>query len=176
MLGESGFLNYSKVFGFKCCIVRYHNVYGPRMGFKHVIPHLAERFINNENPFHMYGHDQTRSFCYIDDAVKATVLAIENNNSNGQIYHVGTEDEIKIEELIRKCGDFFGYKGTYINAPTYPGSTNRRCPDISKSKNELGYAPKVRLEDGLKKTLTWYRDFFTSGSSAYESSFTKPKL
>ena len=45
MLGESGFLNYAKAYGFNCTIVRYHNVIGPRMGFKHVIPHLAERFL-----------------------------------------------------------------------------------------------------------------------------------
>ena len=49
MLGESGFLNYSKQFNFDCTIIRYHNVYGPRMGFKHVIPHLAQRFYNKEN-------------------------------------------------------------------------------------------------------------------------------
>ena len=51
MLGESGFLNYSKKLNFECCIVRYHNVFGPRMGFKHVIPHLAERFLSKESPF-----------------------------------------------------------------------------------------------------------------------------
>ena len=48
MLGESGFLNYSRKLGFECTIVRYHNVYGPRMGFKHVIPHLVQRFRNND--------------------------------------------------------------------------------------------------------------------------------
>tara|TARA_B100001250_G_scaffold149451_1_gene128050 strand:+ start:48603 stop:49619 length:1017 start_codon:yes stop_codon:yes gene_type:complete len=175
MLGESGFLNYSKVFGFKCCIVRYHNVYGPRMGFKHVIPHLVERFLSKEDPFLMYGHDQTRSFCYIDDAIEGTVLAMENTKSNGQIYHIGTEDEITIEYLIKKCGSFFDYKGGYIDAPTYPGSTIRRCPDISKAKRELGYKPKIKLDDGLKNTLEWYKNFFNEGKLAHESSFIKPK-
>ncbi len=85
MLGESGFHNYSKVFGFENVIVRYHNVYGPRMGFKHVIPHLAQRFLKNENPFKVYGPDQTRAFCYIDDAVKGTVLAMEDGE-NGETY------------------------------------------------------------------------------------------
>ena len=57
------FSNYSKIFGFECTILRYHNIYGPRMGFKHVIPNLVERFIKDkENPFKMYGHDQTRAF------------------------------------------------------------------------------------------------------------------
>ena len=55
MLGESGFIQYANKLGFECTIVRYHNVYGQRMGFKHVIPHLAQRFLNGENPFKIYG-------------------------------------------------------------------------------------------------------------------------
>ena len=174
MLGESGFLNYSKSLGFECCVVRYHNVYGPRMGFKHVIPHLAERFLNKETPFKIYGHDQTRAFCFIDDAVKGTVAAMENEKSNGQIYHIGTEEEISIEELIKESGLFFNYSGKYVNAPTYPGSTKRRCPDISKAQNELGYSPNISWKKGLKLTLQWYKDFFNNGSLVFESSFKKP--
>ena len=176
MLGESGFLNYSKSLGFECCVVRYHNVYGPRMGFKHVIPHLAERFLSNETPFKIYGHDQTRAFCYIDDAVKGTVAAMENEKSNGQIYHIGTEEEITIEELIKESGMFFNYSGKYINAPTYPGSTKRRCPDISKAQNDLDYNPIISWKEGLKLTLEWYKDFFNNGSLAFETSFKKPEL
>ena len=176
MLGESGFLNYSKILGFQCCIVRYHNVYGPRMGFKHVIPHLAERFLNNESPFLIYGHDQTRAFCYVDDAVEGTVAAMESNNSNGQIYHIGTEEEITIEELVKESGKFFGYKGKYNNAPTYPGSTQRRCPNISKARRDLNYNPNIDLKEGLKVTLEWYKQFFQSNSKVFESSFVKPKL
>ena len=176
MLGESGFLNYSKIFGFECCVVRYHNVFGPRMGFKHVIPHLAERFLNNESPFLLYGHDQTRAFCYIDDAVKGTILAIENKNSNGEIYHIGTEDEITMEELIKESGKYFNYSGEYMVAPTFPGSTKRRCPDISKAVTNLGYNPKVKWKEGLALTLSWYNDFFNSGNKTFESSFTKPNL
>jgi nucleoside-diphosphate-sugar epimerase len=176
ILGESGFLNYAKSYNFNCTIVRYHNVIGPRMGFKHVIPHLAERFLmNNENPFLMYGHDQTRAFCDIGDAVEGTVLAIESDKSNGEIFHIGSDKEISIERLIRASGDFFNYKGDYIEAPTYPGSTNRRCPDISKAKKLLGFTPKVEWEDSLKETLTWYQDFFENGEIAFEKSFEKPE-
>ncbi len=174
ILGESGFLNYSKILNFKCCIIRYHNVYGPRMGFKHVIPHLAERFLKNESPFMVYGHDQTRAFCYIDDAVRATVAAMESKISNGQIYHIGTDEEITIEELIKESGLFFKYKGIYENAPTYPGSTKRRCPNISKAINELNYKPETSWKEGLRHTLKWYKDFFTNNNTAFESSFKKP--
>ena len=73
ILGESAFLNYARKYNFEATIVRYHNAFGPDMGFKHVIPHLVERFMNNEAPFKMYGHDQTRAFSYIDDTVEASV-------------------------------------------------------------------------------------------------------
>ena len=174
MLGESAFLNYSKVFGFECCIVRFHNVYGPRMGFKHVIPHLAERFLEKETPFLMYGHDQTRSFCYIDDAVRGTIQAMQSETSNGEIYHIGTEDEISMEELIKEAAQFFNYAGEFEIAPTFPGSTKRRCPDISKAQKEISYEPIIGWKQGLKLTLNCYKEFFQSGDATFESSFRKP--
>ena len=177
ILGESGFLNYSKTFNFECTIVRYHNVIGPRMGFKHVIPHLAERFIvNSENPFLMYGHDQTRSFCYIDDAIRGTVDAAECEISNGEIYHIGSSEEISIQDLIEECGAFFNYGGSYKEAPTFPGSTKRRCPDISKAAKHFGYQPKFNWKESVRLTLEWYKEFFESGKSSFESSFEKPDV
>lgn len=177
ILGESGFLNYSKAYNFKCTIVRYHNVIGPRMGFKHVIPHLAERFIKGkEDPFMMYGFDQTRSFCYVDDAVAGTIAAAESSNSNGEIYHIGSSEEITIEQLIREAGKFFKYSGEYEEAPTFPGSTARRCPDITKAKKDLGYKTLYSWKESLHMTLGWYKDFFESGSSTFESSFEKPDV
>lgn len=167
MLGESGFHNYSKVFGFENVIVRYHNVYGPRMGFKHVIPHLAQRFIKGETPFKVYGHDQTRAFCYITDAVIGTVNAMEMGG-NGETYHIGTQDEITIEALIKHAGTAMDYEGTYENAPTYPGSVSRRCPDISKSEKELNYSPEVDWKTGVTKTMRWYADYINNGKHVYE--------
>jgi len=174
MLGESGFINYSRKLGFECSIIRYHNVYGPRMGFKHVIPHLVQRFRNNETPFKIYGHDQTRSFNYIDDAVLGTVKAMEVGK-NGEIYHIGDEDEISIEDLTRFTGDIMNFKGEYEYAPTYPGSVARRCPDISKAKKELGYEPKVSWKDGLKDTINWYVDYLDKNKDLHESFYDNKK-
>ena len=168
MLGESGFLNYSRILGFEATIVRYHNVYGPRMGFKHVIPHLVVRFRKGEAPFKVYGHDQTRSFCYITDAVQGTVLAMEQPGTNGEIYHIGTQEEITIGELIHYAGDLMRFSGEYENAPTYPGSVSRRCPDITKAKTQLGFAPEVKWKDGLKKTVDWYNQYLEEGNKVYE--------
>ena len=174
MLGESGFIQYADKLGFDCTIVRYHNVYGPRMGFKHVIPHLAQRFLNGENPFKVYGASQTRAFNFIDDAVEGTVLAMERGRS-GEIYHIGTEEEISIKELVVYTGKLMGFTGKYVDAPTYPGSVARRCPDISKAKNELGYEPKVSWKLGLKETINWYVDYLKENKELHESFYDNKK-
>jgi nucleoside-diphosphate-sugar epimerase len=173
ILGESAFLNYASNYQFEATVVRYHNAFGPNMGFKHVIPHLVERFIKNESPFKMYGHNQTRSFSYISDTVEGTVLAMESDKGSGEIFHIGNSQEISIEELIRAVGDMMGYSGQYINAPTFPGSVNRRCPDISKAENILNYKPKVDWRDGLESTVNWYKDYFSINSSADQDGFVE---
>ena len=66
------------------------------------------------------------------------------------------------------------FDGIYKNAKTFPGSTSRRCPDISKSKEILNYTPKVSLVDGLENTINWYNNFFDSGAKTFESSFKRP--
>jgi nucleoside-diphosphate-sugar epimerase len=168
ILGESGFLNYARMLGFETTIVRYHNVFGPRMGFNHVVPHLVIRFRNGEDPYRIYGHDQTRDFCYITDAVEGTVLAMETAGTNGQIYHLGTGVEITIEALTRYTGTLMGYTGSYTHAPTYPGSVSRRSPDIRKSQRDLGFVAKTDWKDGLKETVDWYNRYFDSGKTTPE--------
>jgi nucleoside-diphosphate-sugar epimerase len=163
ILGESGFLNYARVLGFQTVIVRYHNVFGPRMGFNHVIPHLVIRYRSGENPYRIYGADQTRDFCYIEDAVRGTVLAMESAVSNGQIYHLGTGTEITIETLTRSVGELMGFSGEYTYAPTYPGSVSRRSPDTTKSKRDLRFEAQVNWKDGLRKTVEWYNAYFDAG-------------
>lgn len=174
MLGESGFMNYARIFGFKCKIIRYSNIIGPNMGFKHVIPHLVQRFLENENPYRIFGHDQTRSFCDIEDGAIGTILAMENEQAKNDIFHIGAEEEITIEDLVKEVGNYFNYSGKYINAPTYPGSVNRRCPDISKAKKILGYAPKIKWQDALIPAIKWYEDYFSSNEKSKNNSFEGP--
>ena len=76
------------------------------MGFGHAIPHIVERFVNKlENPIKIYGHDQTRAFCFIDDAVRGTVGAMESANRSNNIYHIGNDKEITMEELTKFIGN-----------------------------------------------------------------------
>jgi UDP-glucose 4-epimerase len=169
MLGESGFMQYSKVYGFDCTIVRYHNVYGSRMGFKHVIPQVVQRFLKNETPFKVYGYDQTRAFNYIDDAVSGTIDAMESNKANGEILHIGDmKSEITIEQLIHYIGDLMGYKGEFERQEAPSGSVSRRCPNTAKANKMIGYDPKVQWQEGVKNTVNWYVNYINSGSEIFE--------
>jgi len=176
MFGESAFLNFARKMDFEVTIVRYQNAFGPDMGFKHAIPHIVERFYNNESPYNIYGSEQTRAFCYISDSAEGTVLAMENENANGEIYHIGSMEEISMDTLTRAVGELFDYKGEYVSAPTYPGSVKRRCPDITKARDELSYNPQVNWKDGLVNTVKWYRDYFEAGKTANDGGgFSEPE-
>lgn len=169
MLGESGFIQYSKVYDFECTIVRYHNVYGPRMGFKHVIPQVVQRFLKEENPFKVYGFDQTRAFNFIDDAVRGTIGAMESEKTNGEILHIGDmNSEITIEELVHYIGSLVEFEGEYERQEAHSGSVSRRCPDTSKAEQLIGYKPVVGWKEGVKKTVDWYVDYLESGKNVFE--------
>ena len=143
---EALFINAANETSFESIVVRYHNVYGNKMGNRHVLPHLVKRF-GEENPFTIYGCDQTRSFNHVDDAVNGTIIAMRNGAS-GNIYHVGTDVEVTIEQLTRYVGSLLGYEGDYQYADPYPGSVKRRMPDISKLR-ALGYEPLIDWKAGV---------------------------
>jgi nucleoside-diphosphate-sugar epimerase len=174
-LGEAAFFAFGQKAGIHTTVVRYQNIYGPRMGFKHAIPHIIERIYKNENPVKIYGADQTRAFCYCTDGAEGTVKALESETSNQQVYHIGNDDEITIDTLTRTIGGIMGYGGEYEIAPTYPGSVSRRCPDITKAKIGFGYDPKITLRQGLEKTVAWYKEFFDSGKAITLGGFKPPE-
>ena len=107
----------------------------------------------------------------IEDTVKGTVLAMESDLAAGEIFHIGSSQEISIEELIKAVGQMMNYAGEYIEAPTYPGSVSRRCPDISKAKRLLDYNPQIDWKVGLKNTVEWYKDYFLKNKTAKEDGF-----
>ncbi len=174
--GESTFLHCSNALNYKCSIVRYQNIIGPNMGFNHAIPHIIERFYhkNDQSPFKIYGHDQTRAFCYIEDAVIGTVSSMENG-ANGEIFHIGNDQEVTIEELTKFIGELLNYRGQYESAETYPGSVSRRCPDISKSKSMLKYYPKYDWKEAVKLSVEWYQKFYDEGNKPISGGFVPPE-
>jgi len=162
LISELMAINYGRKFFERVLIFRPHNVYGPDMGFEHVIPQFALRLreLVQEQPsgklhFKIQGSGQdTRSFCFIDDLV-AGVLAMRELGEHLGIYHVGTMDEVAIAELAQRMAKLAGREIELIAGPLVAGGTPRRCPDISKLA-KLGYKPRMSLDEGLKATLDWY--------------------
>tara|TARA_B100000212_G_C27377149_1_gene535232 strand:- start:676 stop:1716 length:1041 start_codon:yes stop_codon:yes gene_type:complete len=176
MHGESAFIHSADSYNYECTVIRYQNIIGPEMGFGHAIPHIVERFVKmKESPFKIYGHDQTRAFAYIDDAVKGTVGAMECDKAAGEIYHIGKQEEISMETLTTYIGELMNYTGDYEAAMTYPGSVSRRCPNIDKAKAHFGYLPNTDWKKAVNLTTDWYKDFFASGKSPQFGGFETPE-
>lgn len=156
--GELLVINYARKFNLRAKIIRFHNIYGPRMGYEHVIPEFCNRIINREDPFKIFGGNQTRAFCFIDDAIRATRDIMEKSDNLIEIFHVGNDkEEIPIIELTEKLFIItdFHPKVEILDPP--PGSVARRCPSIEKLKNILDYEPKITLDKGLELTFKWYQ-------------------
>jgi nucleoside-diphosphate-sugar epimerase len=153
---------YGRKYFERVCIFRPHNVYGPDMGWEHVIPQFALRMRDmvQQQPrgpirFPIQGTGrETRSFVYIDDMSDGLLRVIEKGE-HLNIYNIGTQDEVTIEGLAKEIGAYFGREVQVTPGSLQPGSTLRRCPSIAKL-TALGYRPRLTLKEGLRRTVAWY--------------------
>ena len=158
IFGESAAFAYSGKYGIPVTIVRYHNVYGPRMGFAHVIPETFVKILSSPN-VEVPSLHHTRAFCYVDDAVEATIKAAESSRTEGEILHIGnSREEISVGDLVVRIGAVMGRNITIKGLPETPGSPSRRCPDITKAADLIAFSPKISLAEGLARSYAWYKD------------------
>jgi UDP-glucuronate decarboxylase len=154
LVGEAGFVH-----GGQAVVGRFHNVYGPRMGTDHVIPEMALRALGGEDPFRVPGADQFRAFCFVDDAVEAMIRLMATPEALGQIVHIGDDTaETNIGDLAKLVLRTTGASATLAPSAAPPGSVRRRCPDLTRLRALTGYEPSVPLEDGVRRTVEWYRE------------------
>jgi UDP-glucuronate decarboxylase len=152
---------YQQQFGVQASIVRPFNFYGPGMQPTdyRVLPNFAARWVEGK-PLHVYGTgQQTRTFCYVTDGIRGCLLALVKGHP-GQAYNIGNPSpEIGMAGLARLVGEVTGAEITFdtVDHPdTYPADEpQRRCPDISKAREHLGYEPQVALTDGLRRFFGW---------------------
>jgi len=157
LIGELFFIHYAKAYDFRMSIVRPHNFYGPREGYEHVIPDIITRIMQRVDPFPIYGTENTRDFCYIDDAVEAIQKVMESKKTDGGTYHIGAKEEVKIKDLVEHLFDTMGWHPKKILVKNPPkGSVKRRLADVSKIKRDTGWKAKTPLKVGLKKIVEWY--------------------
>ena len=165
LFGETAIHALSSTHRKKAVIVRFHNIYGPRMGYEHVIPELCLRLLRKENPFNLYGGEQTRAFCFIEDAIDMAIGVMKKANHKVETYNIGnSEEEISMKFLLNKLITKTGIRPKKINFISAPlGSPNRRCPDIEKIKKDCKIFPKVNLDEGLKEIFSWYKKNYPNG-------------
>jgi nucleoside-diphosphate-sugar epimerase len=161
ILSEVMALNYGRKQFERILIFRPHNVYGPDMGWEHVIPQFVLRMLDelpkfkDKIRFSIQGTGQeTRAFVYIDDFIDGLMCVLEKGAHMG-IYNIGTQEEVSMETVARLIGHHFNRDVEIVPGSLSAGSVSRRCPDITKLEL-LGYKPKISLHNGVRPVVEWY--------------------
>ena len=157
LLGEAAVIHTARAKGVPYVIGRFHNVYGSRMGADHVIPELLLRAMRREDPFRVYGMDQSRAFCHVDDATEAMYRLMTTDAAMGEIVNIGNDSSTNIGDLGKLVLRVTDFHAALESKPAPPGSVARRCPDLTKLRALTGYEPTVSLEEGVRRTFEWYR-------------------
>ncbi len=162
IFGELAVTHYCRSAGKPFVITRYHNVYGPRMGEEHVIPQLYQRAAHQrQNPLVVYSSAYIRAFCYVSDAVTATIACMRTPAAEGGTFNIGNEQEpVAIADLARRILARSGVAAEIDPQTAANDPILKRCPDITRARKTLGYEPKVTLDEGLDLTMAWYSNWF----------------
>ena len=156
---------YRQQYGFNSIVLFPVNLYGPRDNFdlqtSHVIPALIRKFAEAKETgapeIVLWGDGTpTREFLYVEDAAEGILLAAEEYNDSKPL-NLGTGEEISIKALATLIASEVGYAGRIAWDSTKPNGQPRRCLDVSRIKQVIGFQAKHPLRDGLKKTIAWYR-------------------
>jgi len=142
-------------------ILRYFNVFGPRQDpeslYSAVIPRFIGALLSGKPPT-IYGDGtQTRDFTYIDDVVDANLLAITSERSPGKVINIAGGREISINDLASTLSSLIGAGIEPVYGPPRPGDVLRSVADISRARELLGFAPAVSFEEGLRRTVEWFK-------------------
>lgn len=154
---------YWKKFNTPVRVARIFNTYGPRLDVKSASQYgrVIVKFIwqaLNQKPLTVYGNGtQTRSFCYITDQIVGLIKLLLTPGIDGEVINIGNDEETSIINLARIVLKLSGSNSRITFEPLPLDDPRRRCPDLKKAKDLLRFRPKVRLEEGLKRTIEWIR-------------------
>ena len=138
-------------------IVRIFNTYGPRLDpddGRVVSTIITQAIVNRDLTIHGDG-SQTRSFCYVDDLIRG-IIALADSSEVGPI-NLGNNIEITVSKLAEMVLKICGSKSKVVFTQAMEDDPQQRCPDLAQAKDKLGWEPQVSVEDGLKKTIEWFK-------------------
>jgi UDP-glucose 4-epimerase len=153
---------YYHSFGLETVGIRYFNVFGPRQDpnspYSAVIPLFVSRILSGERPI-IYGDGlQSRDFTYIANVVHGTLLAAERPNIGGRVINVADGGQTTLLQLLKLLSQLLGKPIEPDFQPARVGDVRESLADITLARKLLGYEPQVRLEEGIKRTIAYYRD------------------
>ena len=156
---ESLFMDEFRMYGTKICVARIFNTYGPKMHpyDGRVVSNFIRQALTDE-PITIFGDgSQTRSFCYYDDLLDGLVRLMEDETGFIGPVNLGNPNEFTIRELGEMIWKTLGKEPKFVFKELPVDDPCRRRPDISLAKEKLGWEPKVQIEEGLRKTVEWFR-------------------
>ena len=161
LMGEMYLQMFTKLYGLETVTTRYFNVFGPRQDpgspYSGVIS-LFIKALSEGTPPLIYGDgEQTRDFTYVANVVDAVLRAADTPGVGGQVFNVATNSRISLNQLLATLKKIFGSSVEPVYEPARKGDIHDSQADISKAARLLGYQPSIGLEEGLRKTVDWYR-------------------
>ena len=154
--------SFYRCYGLETVSLRYFNIFGPRQDpsspYSGVLAKFITQMLSGESPTIFGDGEQSRDFTYIDNAVSANLLACKAPPEVcGQVFNVATGRRADLKETFTILKKIIGFRGDVKFGPERAGDVKHSLADISKTEKYLGYKPLVHFEDGLKKTVDWYR-------------------
>ena len=151
---------FSDLYGIRTVFLRYFNVFGPRQDpgseYAAVIPKFITRLLDDKPPI-IYGDgEQTRDFIFVGDVVRANILAMESNASG--VFNVAGGRRISLNELASILSEITGIHHQPLYEPPRPGDVRDSLADITMASDAFGFSPACALDEGLSKTVAWFRD------------------
>ena len=161
VVGEQYLQMFTRLYGLETVSIRYFNVFGPRQDpsspYSGVISVFATALLENRSPT-IYGNgEQTRDFTYVANVVDGVLRACEAPRASGEVINVATGGRISLNQLFYAMRDVVGGNVEPTYAETRQGDVRDSQADIRNAQELLGYTPSVSFEDGLERTINWYR-------------------
>jgi UDP-glucose 4-epimerase len=159
--GELYAQTFDRAFGLSTVCLRYFNVFGPRQDpnseYAAVVPKFIARLLAGEPPTIFGDGLQTRDFCYVDNVVRANLQAALAPAASGRVYNVAVGTRVTLLELVAMLNRVVGTSLSPVLAAERPGDIRHSLAAVDAARQDLGYEPSVTLEQGLARTVQWYR-------------------
>ena len=162
LAGEKYAVIFHRIYGLSTVSLRYFNVFGPRQNpdspYSGVISRFMSAALSGRRPTVHGDGEQSRDFTFVDNVVSANLLACQAGGVSGVVFNVGTGERHTLNDLLRSVSTILGRDLSPEHVAPRPGDVRHSLADIGQARQRLGYEVKVRFEEGLRRTVAWFRE------------------